>query len=752
MDAVPRTLGEFLDDYEELCAECGAGETQMIDSVARYAPNSDIRSMWKALSTDPTIGVSWTAFRKLIIDNTPGAGDDRRHTKSELDALVATFRMKQMRTRAEFHEYWQRFFPISTYLRDAGRLSTEEQSRRLLQGLPTSLQARVRAQLRNQYPTHHPEDPFSLKAIYDAINFVLTGLDSFDDDFDDYAGSAAARASDDDLAPARSAPRVTFDLSRPAVPNEISALTDTFQNVMKSVTNMIETFNANVSTGARYPRSPATGANAIYRPPGCIFCSDPNHYARECQSLAEYISKGYCHRNREYKICLPDGSMVLSHTAPGKDIKERIDNWRRARFPQRQPDAVSSNLFTVNDLLFEDPDEYGMANTLIEEVADDAVEVATIAARVASLEDAGVDDIPILEAMLNEGTNKLQALKERRQTRSITRAEKSVPEEATKRGVPPGADKTMKKGPQGTKINTPAATTVPTASTMPKSTSTTPAAPQHSNKSTFAPVPTPASFPSTQAPVDAPQHRFITPIENESTTIEIAKRAFEEQAALTTGELYAIAPDVRKFVKDRITTRRIPTPTMLNQSDTSTTDILAVDPAAAGEILNLAALPTLRDSDTIVAKPVESLRTIEIFLDGRLKVDAILDDGSQIIAVSREVWERLGIPLRSDRIMTMEAANKSRNDSLGLLQDLKVRIDDVDLYLQIQVMDNASYDVLLGRPFYSLTRTIIQHEMDGDASVVIHDPNSAKVVVLPTKERVRKHEADSGEKGGRILS
>ncbi|KAF6749998.1 hypothetical protein DFP72DRAFT_1048519 [Ephemerocybe angulata] len=533
-DTVPRTLGEFLDEYEELCAECGAGEGQMIDSLARYAPNSDIRSMWKVLSTDPAVKGSWTLYRNLIIENTPGAGDDRRHTKSELDALVAKFRLKQMRTRAEFHEYWQQFFPVATYLHRAGRLSTEEQSRRLMQGLPANLQARVKAQLRNQYPTHHPEDPFTVKQIYDAINFVLTGFDSFDDDLDDFDNAAGTRG---EVAPARSAPRVTFDVSKPAVPNEISALTDTFQNVMKSVTNMIETFNANVSTGNRYPRTPATGANAIYRPPGCIFCSDRNHYARECQSLAEYISKGYCHRNSEYKICLPDGSMVLPHTAPGKDIKERIDNWRRARFPQQQSDIVTSNLFTVDDLLFEDPDEYGVANTLIEEVADDAVEVATIAARVASLEDAGVDDIPILEAMLNEGKDKLQALKERRQTRSTTRAEKSAPEEAIKRGVSPGANATMKKGPEGTKKNTLGTTNAPIGSTTSKPTSTTSAAPQNSTKSTFAPVLTPDSFPASQAPVHAPQYRFITPIENETTTIEIAKRALEAQVTLTTGEL-----------------------------------------------------------------------------------------------------------------------------------------------------------------------------------------------------------------------
>ncbi|KAF6755125.1 hypothetical protein DFP72DRAFT_1169779 [Ephemerocybe angulata] len=689
-DTVPRTLGEFLDEYEELCAECGAGEAQMIDSVARYAPNSDVRSMWKTLSTDPSIDGSWTVFRKLLIYNTPGADDDRRHTKSELDALVNKFRVKPMRTRPEFHEYWQRFLPISTYLRNAGRLSTEEQSRRLMQGLPTSLQARVRAQLRNQYPTHHPEDPFSVKAIYDAINFVLTGLDSFDDDLDDFSVSAAARATDNDLAPAHTAPRVTFDLSKPTVPNDVAALTDTFQTVIKSVMNMIETFNANVSNGPRYSRSPATGANAIptSRPPGCIFCSDLNHYARECQSLEEYISKGFCHRNAEFKICLPDGSMVLSRTAPGEDIKERIDNWRRARNPQHPP-IVSENLVTINDeypFMFDDPDSYTIASTMIEEVAsvdvepasnsvapvdDDVVEVATIAARIAGLEDTGVDDIPVLEAMLNEGQQRLQAIKDRHQARSTTRTEKSAPESAIKFGVPPSGDVTMKMGPEGTKINTPATLKNIDASSMTKTASTPPPAASEAPKSTFAPVLTPASFPATHPNSIMPQYRFVTPIESERTTIEISKRAIEPRATLTTGELLTIAPDVRKFVKDNITTRRIPTSTLLKESASSTTDILAVHPPSPSECFNLSALPTLPATDVVVAKPVECMRTVVTYLDGHLKVGAIIDNGSQIIVMSREAWEKLGVSLCRDHIMTMEAANKSLDDSMDFLQNLR---------------------------------------------------------------------------------
>ncbi|KAF6741667.1 hypothetical protein DFP72DRAFT_861731 [Ephemerocybe angulata] len=655
-DAIPRTLGEFLDEYEELCTECGASEPQMVESVFRYAPNSDIRSMWKALSMDTTIDGSWRAFRKLIVDNTPGAGDDRRHTKSELDLLVAKFSARPMRTHGEFNEYWQRFYPIATYLHKAGRLSNEDRSRRFLQGLPLNLQRRVRAQLRNEYPKHHPEDLFTVKEIYDAINFVLTGIDAIDNDLDDYPASAAVHASDDDLAPVREAPRVTFDLSKPAVPGDISQLIDMFQNVMKSVTNMIQTFNANVSTGARYPRSPATGTNTIHRPPGCIFCSDLNHYARDCQSLAEYIFKGFCHRNAEFKICLPDGSMVLSRTAPGKNIKERIDNWRRARNPQKPP-IISENLVNVDveyPIMFDDPDSYSVASTMIKEVAsvdvevsssggamdDEVAEVATIAARIAGLEDTGVDDIPILEAMLNEGQQRLQAMKDRRQTRSTTRAVKSAPESAIKRGVPPGGNATKKMGPGGTNISTLAVQKTNDASATTNTASIPPPAAPEAPKSTFAPVLNPASFPATQTNSNTPQYRFVTPIESERTTIEIAKRALEAQVTLTTGELLAIGPDVRKFVKDKITTRRFPTSTLLNESYTSTTDILAVHRLSPAECFNLDVLPMVPGTDVVVAKPVGCLRTdSEVSIDGHIKFDATIDDGSYTIAMSCDVWE-----------------------------------------------------------------------------------------------------------------
>jgi hypothetical protein len=180
-------MDEFLDGYEELCRDCYVPEDRMIDSIVRYAPNADTRAMWKIIAKKPEDRASWSNYRRLLIENTTGAGEDRRHTKAELYYLVSSFRGKPMRTRAQFNEFWHRFLVVSNYLHSHGLLSTEERSRKLLEGLPATLQRRVKAQLQKEYQTHHPEDPFSFDQIFKVNNFVLTAFDDeFDEDLDDY--------------------------------------------------------------------------------------------------------------------------------------------------------------------------------------------------------------------------------------------------------------------------------------------------------------------------------------------------------------------------------------------------------------------------------------------------------------------------------------------------------------------------------------------------------------------------------------
>jgi hypothetical protein len=52
----------------------------------------------------------------------------------------------------------------------------------------------------------------------------------------------------------------------------------------------------------------------------------------------------------------------------------------------------------------------------------------------------------------------------------------------------------------------------------------------------------------------------------------------------------------------------------------------------------------------------------------------------------------------------MEAANSTITETHGHLRNVRFTFDDIDIYLQVQVMPNAPYDILLGCPFYALCK------------------------------------------------
>ena len=57
------------------------------------------------------------------------------------------------------------------------------------------------------------------------------------------------------------------------------------------------------------------------------------------------------------------------------------------------------------------------------------------------------------------------------------------------------------------------------------------------------------------------------------------------------------------------------------------------------------------------------------------------------------------------------------------------------IYLQVQVIKDPAYKVLLRRHFDVLTGSMVINSMDGGQKVTITDPNSGKKAMLPTFDR-----------------
>jgi len=85
--------------------------------------------------------------------------------------------------------------------------------------------------------------------------------------------------------------------------------------------------------------------------------------------------------------------------------------------------------------------------------------------------------------------------------------------------------------------------------------------------------------------------------------------------------------------------------------------------------------------------------------------------------------------------MNMILENATSNQTIGLIHDLKVTIGAYNFYLQVQVVENASYEMLLGWPFLTLMEANTQHYANGDSHITLQDPNSKAIITLPTCAR-----------------
>src|ERR1700677_2427774 len=111
----------------------------------------------------------------------------------------------------------------------------------------------------------------------------------------------------------------------------------------------------------------------------------------------------------------------------------------------------------------------------------------------------------------------------------------------------------------------------------------------------------------------------------------------------------------------------------------------------------------------VVAKDSHILRSVPLLIDNKEEVDSIVDPGSQIIAMSEEVCHQLALAYDPNIKLNMQLANGSIDQSLGLARNVPCKLGPITLYLQIHVIRNPAYDILLGQPFDILTESTVQN-------------------------------------------
>jgi hypothetical protein len=141
------------------------------------------------------------------------------------------------------------------------------------------------------------------------------------------------------------------------------------------------------------------------------------------------------------------------------------------------------------------------------------------------------------------------------------------------------------------------------------------------------------------------------------------------------------------------------------------------------------------EARVMVGAPVMGLRSVLPVVNEVKKVECILDNGSTIVSMSKVTAVGLGLGWNPKWKIYLESANNTVNRSLGVSENVPFRFNHITVHLQVHVLEETAYEILLGRPFDCLTRSIVQNFADGSQIVVLTSPHTGDQVVIPTYDR-----------------
>ena len=130
-----------------------------------------------------------------------------------------------------------------------------------------------------------------------------------------------------------------------------------------------------------------------------------------------------------------------------------------------------------------------------------------------------------------------------------------------------------------------------------------------------------------------------------------------------------------------------------------------------------------------------ALRSVYPVVNNLGTEEALLDSGSQIVSMSREIAVEFGLTWNPDIVINMESAQGHVEPTLGLARDVPFQFGELTILLQIHVINKPAYKILLGRPFDALTESEVKNKRDGGQTITLHDPASQLKVVMPTYPR-----------------
>ena len=200
-----------------------------------------------------------------------------------------------------------------------------------------------------------------------------------------------------------------------------------------------------------------------------------------------------------------------------------------------------------------------------------------------------------------------------------------------------------------------------------------------------------------------PQFCYHSAVKTSVKLSDLANCALNAQFTITACELLAALPVVRRQVKDLVATKKVSANLMeINSNDSGYNSDLEYkrksDSCPLTVFLNLIKY----DSSSPAVAPCLPLCVIYPTFAPGVKPECILDGGAQIVIMRKDVWKHLQVPLVPNGAMPMESTNATTTMTVGVVEDYPIQLSPIKIYLQIQVIKEAPFKVLLSCPFFNV--------------------------------------------------
>lgn len=729
----------YFEDVETLIEEHGfdkAKADDWIKYVLRYI-DAETADEWRYLpgsgKAPVAVGTAADAANIAVLKESiatfyPGAKSERRYNVAGLNEVVSKRQHSEIRSVEELAEYYRDFSKVSRALLVNQKIPQRDVDLAFKQGIVGDLKVKVENRLAIKEPDRElASNPYPVKNVFEAAKFLLINQEaqSF-------------------LTGASSAPFTAALAGRPSFEQEMRIKVEQMEQ-------QLNYYKARDAQPSRFQSNSSGWQNSSSAPPVanryadmCLFCNGL-HRINQCPTTVEYEKQGRIRRGPDGRWKLPDGAEIV-RTGPGP-LRKFVDEVL-AQVQQKRKDGpphvqAESHFFDIRSSDFFE-ESSGAEQTY-------SFETAGTEARIEEVVDEDNDDVQhhLRSALYAMGEKDPQAkgiketLEKRKQRVRFDGVEipprggRGRPAETERVGPPRGAKPQSQESRGGL---------------APRQQGGKPPG-QATQKVTPAPI-IPMQPVGQRAEPTKQQYEYKSPIEEGVQKTAVMSKVLDAPVSLSMREFLAMSFDGRKSLKDLTTNKRATVSSFEGHNAPMEVHYNSTDSGSgkcdgcgvrATVLFNSGPMPDpmelCRDCHGIVrhlptAQDAQSLRVVHPIIGDGLQVECVLDSGSSIVAIRRDVWAKLGSPAVLEKSIEMEVANGSLSNTRGMVPNLPFNFGGIVVHLQAQVVDNAPWEVLLGRPFESLTRLTTQNFENGDTEITISDPvNPERRMVFPTKAR-----------------